>query len=85
MEDEVGMVVAGMEDEVVVVVGLVVKVVVVNVAGCYEFLWGALNKLIEFVDEDDKMSEEQRSVVLKRLMNIEDKDGGDEESIALAT
>ena len=44
----------------------------------------ALDELIEFVDAGDEMSEEQRSVVLKRLMNIKDKDGGDEESVALA-
>ena len=45
----------------------------------------ALDELVEFVDVDDEMSEEQRIFVLKQLMNIEDKDGGDEESIALAS
>ena len=45
----------------------------------------ALDELIEFVDADDEMSEEQMIVVLKQLMNIEDKDGGDEESVALAS
>ena len=45
----------------------------------------ALDELIEFVYADDEMSEEQMIVVLKQLMNIEDKDGGDEESVALAS
>ena len=45
----------------------------------------ALDELIEFVDADDEMSEEQMIIVLKQLMNIEDKDGGDEESVALAS
>ena len=40
--------------------------------------------MIEFVDADNEMNEEQRSVVLKQLMNITDKDGGDEESVVLA-
>ena len=44
----------------------------------------ALDELIEFVDADNEMNKEQRSVVLKQLMNIKDKDGGDEESVALA-
>ena len=44
----------------------------------------ALDELIKFVDADDEMSEEQRSVVLKWLMNLKYKDGGDEESVALA-
>ena len=43
-----------------------------------------LDELIEFVDADNEMNEEQRSVVLKQLMNIKDKDGGDEESVMLA-
>jgi len=53
----------------------------------------ALDELIEFVDADDEHKRqgwrrwvtEQRSVVLKRLMNIKDKDGGDKESITLAS
>ena len=45
----------------------------------------ALDELVEFVDVDDEMSKEQRIFVQKQLMNIEDKDGGDEESVALAS
>ena len=44
----------------------------------------ALDELIEFDDADDEMCKEQRSVVLKQLTNIKDKDGGDEESVTLA-
>ena len=45
----------------------------------------ALDELVEFVDVDDEMSKEQRIFVQKQLMNIEDKDGGDEESVAPAS
>ena len=44
-----------------------------------------IQALDEFVDANDEKSEEQMIVVLKQLMNIEDKDGDDEESVVLAT
>ena len=44
-----------------------------------------LQALDELVGVDDEMSKEQRIFVLKQLMNIEDKDGSDEESVVLAS